>query len=135
MGTHLFWALAPAEMFRRWIHGNRRRGEFKFHRQSHQSALYWVLVDIQPKGLKLCRALNAHFVVSADQTSPGKINSRLARKENPPLMNCMHFSSECSADGVIRKWTWSGITTNSCTSMRLLSRLSFRTETKSVPIR
>ena len=33
------------------------------------------------------------------------------RKEKPPLMNCMAFSSETSGAGVIRAWKWSGMMT------------------------
>ena len=36
------------------------------------------------------------------------------RKEKPPLMNCIAFSSETSGAGVINACRWSGMMTNAC---------------------
>ena len=36
------------------------------------------------------------------------------RKEKPPLMNCIAFSSDTSGAGVIKAWKWSGMMTNAC---------------------
>ena len=41
-------------------------------------------------------------------------NLLFKRKEKPPLMNCMAFSSETSGAGVNKAWRWSGIMTNAC---------------------
>ena len=38
----------------------------------------------------------------------------LRRNENPPLMNCMAFSMETFAAGVISRWMWSGMRTKAC---------------------
>ena len=36
------------------------------------------------------------------------------RKEKPPLMNCIAFSSDTSGEGVSKAWKWSGMMTNAC---------------------